>query len=320
VLEYASQVRDAMAAALDTAAGRTMVLSGEGVSHLESDELQALRDFLLERCDEVSVVAYVREPAGFMASRFQHRLRHGPIGFEPERDYPRYRRRFEKFDDVFGRDRVSLWKFEPRSLVEGCVVRDFCHRTGIPVPAKVVRVNESLSRAMVALYYCHRQFIDREEATRQLPSELRRAFPSEPFRFASDLVERVISENQEDHAWMEERLGESLTPSSATSRTIASEADLFSVAEELRGTLTELLPDGGAIPRRSGPAGIADLVQQVSKVMSGRREGANTRSIRKLAASGKEAAKTRLRVGGKQLAKALRTQGRRIKSWIISIG
>jgi hypothetical protein len=65
---------------------------------------------------------------------------------------------FEKFDDVLGRENVRLWKFDPPSFPNGCVVQDFCTRLGIALPReRVIRVNASISREAVQLLYTYRK-------------------------------------------------------------------------------------------------------------------------------------------------------------------
>ena len=75
----------------------------------------------LERAaGSVSAVGYVRAPAERMASSFQQRLKGGYDQFDPAEFYPGYRR-LEAFDTVFGREQVSMWKFDPAALPgRGC--------------------------------------------------------------------------------------------------------------------------------------------------------------------------------------------------------
>ena len=69
--DYAERVRGVLERSISVAQGRTLIISGEDISVLGEDELQRMRDFLEARFDSVTVVGYIRPPAGFMASSFQ---------------------------------------------------------------------------------------------------------------------------------------------------------------------------------------------------------------------------------------------------------
>src|SRR4029079_5237682 len=122
---------------------------------LQGPAVERMREFFDERCDKLSIVGYVRPPAGFVTSAFQERVKGGSLRrFDVASGYRNYQNCFGKFDAVFGRERVHLWKFDPPSFPDGCAVRDFCARLGIALPARRIRrLNESLSREMVSLLY-----------------------------------------------------------------------------------------------------------------------------------------------------------------------
>ena len=139
-----------------------------------------------------------------MASSFQQRLKGGFERFDPAEFYPRYRR-LEVFDSVLGRERVSLWKFDPARFPEGDVVRDFCARLGIEIaPDDVVRVNESLSLPAMSILFAYRVhgpgYGEGPQAVRENWA-LARALqdvPGAKFRFHESAVAPVLEDNRED--------------------------------------------------------------------------------------------------------------------------
>ena len=81
------------------------------------------------------VIGYVRPPVAFKTSLFQQRVKHGLGAFNIDGIRPKYRKRFRKFDTVFGTGNVTLRKFDPATFPDRCVVRDFCQQLGIPAPS-----------------------------------------------------------------------------------------------------------------------------------------------------------------------------------------
>ena len=217
-------------------AAATIVISGEGICRLDADQLRALRDVLSEYVDSVKVVAYVRPPLGYIESAFQQRLKSNDLDLMDALDsYPRYRMRFEKFDRVFGRENVELWKFDPHGFPLNCVVRDFCSRLEIDLPAeRIVRVNDGLSRQAIALLYAYRKF-GRNGADPILSKRIERYLVDRltevrgpKLRFAVAMLGSVLEDNAADIQWMEDRLGASLAEEICDEPTaIATEEDLF---------------------------------------------------------------------------------------------
>jgi hypothetical protein len=259
VRAYASRMREALDRCAAQAGGRTLVISGEDISVLARFDVLRMRDYLRARFDEVEIVAYVRSPGEFIASSFQERVKGGSIGFDPRQMYRNYEKTFAKFDDVFGRQHVQLRKFDPSGFPDGCAVRDFCSRIGLQLPAaRIVRINESLSRQMVGLLYTYRKLGARAQVeTLRGPECMRlavllRGMRSDKFRFAPEFTRPLLEDNRADIAWMEARLGASLAEDLGEPRTgdVRSEADLFviepHVAEHILKVLGPLAPEGGA--------------------------------------------------------------------------
>jgi hypothetical protein len=206
--------------AFRTLGDRTLIISGEGITFLDEAELHDLASFIRPWIDQTEIVAYVRSPAAFMTSMVLQRMalqrKSGKRDlFDIQLDYPYYRRRFEKFDKVLGRDNVRLWKFDPGSFPSSCVVQDFWAKLGVNFPAsRVVRVNESVSRETVALLYTFRKLVggtrtpSRARVRRQI-SALKDVGATK-FRFSPELLRPVLEQHRADIEWMEARLGASL--------------------------------------------------------------------------------------------------------------
>ena len=250
---------EALRFSIKEAGCRTYILSGEGIALLSLEELIALRNYLLASFTEVTIVAAVRPPAGYLASAFQEPVKQG-TSF-PHKALARYRSynaTFRKFDDVFGRENVHLWKFDPKSFPGGCAVQDFCERLGIDFPfERIVRVNESLSREALGLLFTYRKLGQHLGATSMTGAQNRKlvqqmaAIGNTKFRFSPDIIRPLLEKNRADIQWMEERIGQSLYEELGAYRPgdVRDEADLLQPDPEVVRKLLALLGD-------AAPAGI----------------------------------------------------------------
>lgn len=194
-----------------------LILSGESLSLIDPAGVADLKAFLDPLFDEIRVIGYVRAPLAFKVSFFQQRLKHSDCGFDFTGIRPDYRKRFAKFDEIFGRENVILRKFEPDSFTDQCVVYDFCEQIGMPVPdVSVERVNESLSREACGILYAYRKYgpgygrgVDAIKENKRIVESLV-AMNGTPFRVAPSVLLPGLLEERPDIQWMEERLGESL--------------------------------------------------------------------------------------------------------------
>jgi hypothetical protein len=248
---YIDRMRIELENNLANAGDRTLLFSGEAVSLLPQEGLQKLHAFLKSRFENISVVAYIRPPAGYISSSFQQRLRAGGHGgFEPI--YRSYKKSFSGFDEVFGQENVLLWKFSPETFPGNCVVRDFCRRLGIALPAsRIIRINESMSREIATLLYIYSKFAEDlgfEKLTVRMSLNLIGGLSGVggvKFRFAPSLIGPLLEKNQEDIEWMEARLGQPLKEDFSRDRPgdIGEESDLLTpdpaIVQELRERLGE---------------------------------------------------------------------------------
>ena len=234
----------------------TCLLSTEAITHPHPQCLSALaplKAFLEKYSDDIQVIAYIRPPVGFMQSIFQQAIQSGRSVLNPQGRWPRYRHRIERLDRVFGRENVTLRKFDPKTLENGSVVDDLAEFAGIALPPGSARnKNESLSLEALALLFVQRKF-GRGIAT-GFPgasgknAALRKclaAIGKEEIRFAPELLLPIIEANKADLEWMERRLSEPLLdiPKNSNGFLLRSEQDLLSVADRSFPELEALVPD-----------------------------------------------------------------------------
>jgi hypothetical protein len=242
--EYRSRLDRAVADAPD----RNMLLSGEDLVLLEQDELDALRRYLLAHFAAVEVIGYVRPPASYMASALQQRAV-GGANVQFAHLYPKYRQLFEKFDVVFGRDNVTLVKFDRQSLVCSNVVLDLASRIAEPGDdLKVVDANFGRSLEATSVIVAQRRFGEKTLANkRDLRDNKHVVQTLEPLGSSKialhrDFVERVLDAQQADLAWIENRLGASLAEQLAEDDTaLRTPQDLFEISGRQVPALGELI-------------------------------------------------------------------------------
>jgi hypothetical protein len=249
VLRIKEKVRKLLDAQLKAAGNKTIIISGEEISKLEEDEFGALHQYLSGIHPSVLAVGYIRPPQAFMESAFQQRIKLGASKFNVANLYPNYRKRFEKFINVLGKENVRFWRFEPSAFPSGCVVQDFCSRLGIQFgPRDVLRINEGLSLQAVALLYTHAKFGPDygvgARVMRQNKKLVRRVarLKGPKLRFHSSLVRPVIESRQEDIRWMEAQIGDSLSEEYRDDEhAIRSENDLLTYSPDALRWLDEQL-------------------------------------------------------------------------------
>lgn len=238
VARYGAKLRVLLASAITASNEENLIISAESLSRIDKDGITAIRDFLQPLCDEIRVIGYVRPPIGFKISYFQQRLKHQPSPFKLHLLRLKYRERFEKFDQLFGKENVILRKFEPASFKNNCVVHDFCEQIGIQEPeaGSVVRVNESLSREACGILYAYRKFgpamgvgKDVIKVNKQMLAPLL-AMQGTKFGIPRELVIASLAKEAKDLKWMEERLGTSLSEDSVDRGTeVAGEEVLLTI-------------------------------------------------------------------------------------------
>jgi hypothetical protein len=224
-------------------AGENYLLSGEWMSTDRAgySKIVAFRELLSPYVENFAIVGYVRSPKSYMESSFQERLKRSSPALDFENLRPKYRKKLEKFDLVFGKENVMLWKFDPSTFTNHCVVQDFCRRLGIKFPKEnIERKNESLSREAVAFLYAYRKYARKLNNSKSfslkedaLLVNCLTQLKGSKLRFASEVVQPVLDANRIDIEWMENRLGESLAePYENSTDAIRSEEDLLTYRPE----------------------------------------------------------------------------------------
>jgi hypothetical protein len=265
--------------------GRALLISGEFIASLPETDMVKLRQYFETRFDGLTIVGYVRPPAGYMISSFQQRVKSGGLAkFDLTRMYRSYQFIFGKFDRIFGRDNVLLWKFDPKVFPESCVVRDFCARLGISLPTeKIIRMNDSLSRQAVTALYAYNKFSKNLGANPFSGAEsgkIRNILRGDKFRLSPDILLPVLEQHRSDIEWMEARLGQSLQEDFAEHEPSdpRSEADLLRPNPEItRRLLAELGSSAPPGVKGDMPRDVAHLIHALrQKIATSRDRGEPT--------------------------------------------
>ncbi len=219
-----------------------LILSAESLSSaMGRKDLASLRDLLAPLCAEIRVIGYVRPPCAFKISFFQQAIKNGGNEFNPEGVPLSYRRRFKKFDDVFGRSKVLLRKFDPGSFPGGCIVADFCAQTGLdaPPPGSIRRTNESLCREACGMLYAYRKFGPGYGSGRMVVRENQRLIaPLYRIRggrllLSARWMKQGLAKERNDIRWIERRIGASLREDGVDSAdAVGTEDELLHVSRE----------------------------------------------------------------------------------------
>lgn len=244
--------------------GLNSIFTGEHIGFGTRIGNKRMADFYKKHGYQPRVIAYVRRPMSFMQSAFQQRIKTNLRKLDPQSGlWPKYRDRFEKMDDIFGRENVQLCIFDTNYLVEGDVCIDFFNKIGVEIKSnQVIRVNEGLSLSACALLYAQRNlgegfvqgFNGASQKNNNFIAALSR-FSGPPLKFKRSFVEPIFEEWRGDLEWMEERIGFSLSdmPEEDMPDAVGSSEDLLLVADRHREELEEMLiaevQKEGASPR-----------------------------------------------------------------------
>jgi hypothetical protein len=147
--------------ALNSSQAKSIIISAEALSapHIDSSGLNQFKELLLGFCKSIKLIGYVRSPISYMQSAFTERLKGGvnTPSLECFKLWPNYQSRFDRLDQVFGRDSVHLIPFNKKFLLSDDVVLDFTKRIGLEIQdVETRRVNESLSLEAVSFLYVYR--------------------------------------------------------------------------------------------------------------------------------------------------------------------
>ena len=246
-LEESAQLKKEYRKALNAELARpvqNLILSGEGVCNLATEELHRLLRLIEPKVTRVIVIGYFRDPFGYVSSLFQQRVKSGKKNFFPmisagEPIEPGYRSSFEKFTQRFARSDLQLVDFDVVKNQPGSIVADFCRRVGVnPSSLATEHANSSLSsEAIGALFLFNLRGVEsigslpRMKARDRLITVLQEALPG---RFALD--RGFISGHLDvaDCAWMEGAARATFDLKSSGPRGIASKEDLIDLGHSAK--------------------------------------------------------------------------------------
>lgn len=135
-----------------------IIISAEGASNMKADDVLRFTSFLKEYCDEIKVVAYLRDPVSFAMSALQQQLQ-GGLTDVPDVVNPGYKPGLTRYSKAVGKENLILRKFDRGCLLNGDVVDDFGSLFDLDLSkVKRQRVNDSISvNAMKILYRFNRE-------------------------------------------------------------------------------------------------------------------------------------------------------------------
>lgn len=197
---------------------RIEIISGEDIYHLSELALRGFYNLLITYFKRVIIVAYIRPPKSHMESSFQQLVKyHGISSFDFRQIY-HPAGNFRRFDNVFGRDNVYLWKFDPSRFPNGDITLDFCQRLAIDIDAtNIVRENESISLEAISVLFAFNVFLGGN--VKPCPKEhiiISRVlgelsvFGKTRFLYSDEYMKEVYEKNIDDLEWIEGRLNESI--------------------------------------------------------------------------------------------------------------
>ncbi len=102
-----------------------LVLSHEGLVHLNSDELKKLKNFLISIADNIFIILYARSPISYALSAMSQRVKTGRRAWKPKPPYLQYELIIEKLIRVFGENQINVRIFDKKKFPQGDVVKDF---------------------------------------------------------------------------------------------------------------------------------------------------------------------------------------------------
>jgi len=221
-----------------------ILFSGERFSNAVKSDAgvhEKMRDYLSRWCDSFRIFGYVRPLQSLLPSDFQQRIQVGRAAkLDLDWYYPNYRQKFEKFDAVYGRDRVSLRKFSRADLLQGDVVLDFAQQISADLnPADVKNTNQSLSLEGTAILFTMVRAGRIQDTNREVSEQNRKIIAAlknikgRKLAFCSDQLVRVAEKNLSDIDWIEARIGARVfDPQPPKGVVIRREEELFEIAAE----------------------------------------------------------------------------------------
>jgi len=215
-----------------------IIISAEALTLLDYADVAAMQKFLAPYFDEIRVIGYIRPPIAYKMSMFQQQVKHGKSNFALSKVKLSYRKRFEKYDEIFGRKNVILKKFDPKSFPKSCIVADICQEIGITLPDdfSLRNANTSLSREACGILYAYRKFGAGYGVGKTVINENKQiilplmAMEGGKFKVSEAIATESIAAEQEEILWAEKRLGQPLADKAEDVGTeVQGEEDLLTI-------------------------------------------------------------------------------------------
>jgi hypothetical protein len=253
------------------------ILSAETCWVMGRSGLDHLRTFMEAQGYRVEVMVYLRPIKSWLESIFQEMVKWGQGSFEPLNPLSPhqgdklsridYNQRLSIFEDIFGKQHLSIHPFSHESLVGHCVVTDFCSKLGIQLdPEAIRRANEGIGIDAVRMLYAYNRYgPDRDQPglkNRAVLWQRLQAMGGESLRFHSTVLAPIQAEINAQHLAIGARLGipfgEDLFSHDERS-CIREESDLFRFS---RPSLNWLASASGSDPVGGGEG--PEVARQVS--------------------------------------------------------
>lgn len=225
------RARQQLTAVLQSVRKPNAILSAESISLFRKGECVELREFLAEYFGRIRLVLYVRPVKSRVESAFQERLK--TRYSRPDKSIVvNFRQRISVFDEVFGRENVTVKRYDRGDFPGGSVVRDFLGNLGLEAaPEQLMQSNESLSLPAVQLLYVYRKFFPHKLPGDDALLAKLSSLDGGKFRMHSELVDRCVLVRDGSLEWLQERAGINLNEASlgTDKGAIKSESDLFDI-------------------------------------------------------------------------------------------
>jgi tetratricopeptide (TPR) repeat protein len=148
---YNASAKHRITQALSRNKSPKIVISGEGLSSRPRKEVERLKQLLAPYAAAYRIIVYVRDPYEYSNSASLQRVKSGSALDIADREIPlpKYRRKLEKFIQVFGRENIDIRIFDPQRFVGGDLIPDFLSALGesaeLAKSLEIVRANGSMS-------------------------------------------------------------------------------------------------------------------------------------------------------------------------------
>jgi hypothetical protein len=212
---YASTVRAALEADMSGPDWHTLVLSGEGISHLNAEEWQALCAWLAPHASRIEVIFGLRSPLDLVRSSIQQNLKSGRTLEElyAKPQALNLRLRLEAILAALPALAISLWDFDAAVQSPEGLVRNFARSIGLD--AEVIGIlgsgetfaNPGLSQPAVERLAARNRGLETRKPVSKAELTALAAIGGPKFRLPDEVIEKVRQQADPDLAWLRETFG-----------------------------------------------------------------------------------------------------------------